>query len=387
MRSRRMWIGGLMMAVTVACQPAMAQSQCCLSGLLNGCGSCFRKAPPAYAVAPVAAPVVAPVPVPVSAAPPAPVMVPMQQVSYVPETTYQTKYECVPVTCYKPFCEIDPCTGASLQAYEHVTQYVQKPVSVPVTQYRAVYSTKYVQVQPGAVPAYGAVAAPATQSPATAVSPFAPAQTTPQAWGSAGADVPQQLVPGQPAMQPPATYQQQIIPQSGAFPAPAPAAAAQPQPTLPPSLSPTPSLRPIPELPRTPAASSGQAAAGSPNTVYTDRWPAPSATGSTNRTPADGGSNADPRGQSDGGPAGSPLPSDARMPVLPGSGPNPSTRAFPKLLEPTSHTTSWQPSASRQSTGNGSGWQPAVVPPTANPYAGGYRASYPTAALPIRSQQ
>ena len=30
-----------------------AQSQCCLSNLFTGCGSCFRKAPPAYAVAPV----------------------------------------------------------------------------------------------------------------------------------------------------------------------------------------------------------------------------------------------------------------------------------------------------------------------------------------------
>jgi hypothetical protein len=33
------------------------------------------------------------------------------------------------------------------------------------------------------------------------------------------------------------------------------------------------------------------------------------------------------------------------MPVLPGSGPGAATRAFPRLLEPTSHTTSWQPAS------------------------------------------
>ena len=31
------------------------------------------------------------------------------------------------------------------------------------------------------------------------------------------------------------------------------------------------------------------------------------------------------------------------MPVVPGSGPGASTGAFPRLLEPTSHTTSWRP--------------------------------------------
>jgi hypothetical protein len=57
------------------------------------------------------------------------------------------------------------------------------------------------------------------------------------------------------------------------------------------------------------------------------------------------------------------------MPVLPGGGPGAATGAFPKLLEPTGHTTSWRPAI---------GPAPAsFVRPTA----------YPTAALPIRSQQ
>ena len=50
-----------------------------------------------------------------------------------------------------------------------------------------------------------------------------------------------------------------------------------------------------------------------------------------------------------------------QMPVVPGTGPGASTGAFPRLLEPTSHTTSWQP---------------LTVRPT----------GYPTAALPGRLQ-
>ena len=72
----------------------------------------LSQAPPAYAVAPVMAPIAAPVP-----APPPPVVVPVQQVSYVPETTYRTQYQCVPVTSYKPSCEIDPCTGCAGSAW------------------------------------------------------------------------------------------------------------------------------------------------------------------------------------------------------------------------------------------------------------------------------
>jgi hypothetical protein len=57
------------------------------------------------------------------------------------------------------------------------------------------------------------------------------------------------------------------------------------------------------------------------------------------------------------------------MPVLPGQGPKASTNAFPRLLVPTSHTTSWQP---------------AMLDPVA---AAGRRPGYPTAALPARLQQ
>jgi hypothetical protein len=56
------------------------------------------------------------------------------------------------------------------------------------------------------------------------------------------------------------------------------------------------------------------------------------------------------------------------MPVLPGQGPKASTNAFPRLLEPTSHTTSWQPAMF-------------------DPVATGRRPGYPTAALPARLQQ
>ena len=166
---------------TGAFAPEVARGQCCLSGLFAGC-----QKPAAYAVAP--APIVAPIP-----APPPPVMVPVQQVSYVPETTYRTEYKTVPVTTYKPSCEIDPCTGCPQECMQPVTQYVQQAVNIPVTQYRAVTSTKYVQMQPGApvggyaapvaYPAPGAVVAP----PAAGASPFqAPITTTPQAWGAAG---------------------------------------------------------------------------------------------------------------------------------------------------------------------------------------------------------
>ena len=124
-------------------------------------------------------------------------MVPVQQTSYVPETTYRTQYQNVPVTTYKPSCEVDPCTGCSRECMQPVTQYVQQAVNVPVTQYRAVTTTKYVQMQPGygggypaAQPATAmpAMVAPAPAMAAPATSPFAaPVQTTPQGWGAAGA--------------------------------------------------------------------------------------------------------------------------------------------------------------------------------------------------------
>lgn len=364
-------------------------AQCCLDGLFAGCGSCFRKAPPAYAVAPVMAPI---------PAPPPPVMVPMQQVSYVPETTYQTKYECVPVTAYKPSCEVDPCTGCTRECMEQVVSYQQRPVSVPVTQYRAVYSTKYVQMQPG----YGApspYAAPPAAYPAAApaASPFsAPVQTSPQAWGAAGADVPQQLIPGQPnfsapalppATMPQSTFQQQVVPQSGISAATVPAQ-PQLQPTAPPALAPTPSLKPIPELPRTTPQNGSNATNGNGGTAN-GQAPAAGANGQQRPLAAPSLAPVHPSAAPVQG-GGLTAPG---MPVVPGPGPSPSTGAFPKLLEPTGHTTQYHPMTIPTSA-----WQPVqpamprqqvmVSPPQPVAYASGQaRGGYPTAALPIRSQQ
>ena len=393
MKMRR--VSGIMIAAVGlhAGSVLSANAQCCLTDLFAGCGACMRK-PPVYAVAPVMAPVMAPV-----AAPPAPVMVPVQQTSYVPETTYRTQYQSVPVTTYKPSCEVDPCTGCTRECMQPVTQYVQQAVNVPVTQYRAVTTTKYVQMQPGygagappgaypaAQPAFAApVAGPSAVAPAPVAGTFAPpVQTTPQAWGAAGADIPQQIVPSQPAL-PPATmpqqtyqpyqqpiqqqpyqqqpiqqpyqqpYQQPIAPQSGAFVPAAPAAVVQPQPTQPPALAPTPSLKPIPELPRNGGATGSASAAGSGN-GGPGALPVVPPSG-TNGFPAPSGTNG----------TQAPAPAAQRgMPVLPGEGPKASTNAFPRLLEPTSHTTSWQP---------------AML----DGYAG-RRPGYPTAALPARLQQ
>ena len=350
-------VGPPVVAPPVMAAPVVAKPPCCLSGLFAGCGSCFRKAP-AYAAAPVVAPVAAPVAAPVIAPPP-PVMVPMQQTSYVPETTYRTQYQSVPVTTYKPSCEIDPCTGCPVECMQPVTQYVQQAVNVPVTQYRAVTTTKYVQMQPGYAPA--GTAAPA----APAAGPFTSTiQTTPQAWGAAGSDVPQQLLPGQAGTNPPAlpatgypqpTYQQPsapqpIMPQSATIVPPA-VGPAQPQPTQPPALSPAPSLKPIPELPPT----NGKA-----------EVPAGGATNGAAATQSEPGLRpvvpAQPLGTV---PAPSGGGTSIGMPVLPGAGPTGATHAFPRLLEPTGHTTSWVPAAD------------VNAPPTFVP-------AYPTTALPAR---
>jgi len=383
MKTRR-WMFVLLLGGAASMLPQSAEAQCCLDGLFAGCASCFRKAPPAYAVAPVMAPVAAPVP-----APPPPVVVPVQQVSYVPETTYRTQYQCVPVTSYKPSCEIDPCTGCSRECMEQVTNYVQQAVNVPVTQYRAVYSTKYVQMQPGAQ-AYGAPAAAMPAYPATPAAPAAtqfaaPVQTSPQAWGSAGSDIPQQIIQGQTSIAAPtlpqgfvpqggvqqpgvpqSTFQPQIVPQAGTYAAPAPAPAPL-QPTAPPAFQPTPSLKPIPDV-RAPV---GQAYGSQPATSAPQTFtPPPTTSGST--PPArpsvqppslapGSGTNSGSGTTSGTTPGAAPGTGPVGMPVVPGTGPGAATGAFPRLLEPTSHTTSWQP---------------APIRPTA----------YPTAALPGRLQ-
>jgi len=310
-------------------------------------------------------------------------MMPVQQVSYVPETTYRTQYQCVPVTTYKPSTEIDPCTGCPRECMQEVTQYVQQAVNVPVTQYRAVYSTKYVQVQPGTgqpigtqpmmpqpvpgtVPSSTVVPGPA----GAAVSPFAaPLQTSPQAWGSAGADIPNQLIPGQssiaaPALTPsavapgatvpavpPPTFQPQIVPQSGTFAVPQ-GGALTPQPTAPPALTPTPALRPIPELSGTVPPAGTTRDAGKPLVPVTPSSPVPSTPAPT--APGVGGHGA-------GGGVGA----GATMPILQGTGPAANTGAFPRLLEPTGHTTSLSPVTPVGKLSNAA-------------------ASYPRTALPAR---
>ena len=391
---------------------SLVRAQCCLSGLFSGCG-CFKKAVPAYAVAPVPAPppvtpIVAPAVVAAPAPPPQPVMVPTQQVSYVPETTYQTQYQCVPVTCYRPSCEIDPCTGCPVECMEQVTSYVQKAVSVPVTQYRAVYTTKYVQVQPGA--GATAVAGTVPGSAGVAASPFAtPSQTTPQAWGAAGTAASPTVPTQQPVLPPAApssTYQQQIVPQSGNY-APTQQNPGQPQLTSPPALTPAPSLKPIPELsrdsstsrssdfgatvPANPHASGihglsgdgygqpSQAQQNNPQTIVPSPSlrPIPPATNSSTSTIRNS--------------YGTPLQGNSDMPVLPGNGPTTSTRAFPKLLEPTGHTTSWKPASQKMSfqarqLQNQNSWQPAFTKVPSGAYAQGWQSTYPTAALPTTAQ-
>jgi hypothetical protein len=372
MNSRR--VAGIVLASVGCCLAATqtAAAQCCLTDLFSGCLAGCRK-PPVYAVAPVA-PVPAPIIAPIAAPPPPPqpVMVPVQQTSYVPETTYRTEYKCVPVTSYKPSCEIDPCTGCPVDCMQPVTQYVQQAVNVPVTQYRAVTTTRYVQMQPGSAgPA--AMAPPAAPVGPSAASPFTAVQTTPQAWGAAGADVSRQPLPGvtppalPPGSNPPApTYQQYqpvappgyggqpspqtITPQAGTYAPAAPQATPQPQPTQPPALAPAPSLKPIPERPRTDTATGGAAGdAAGRNRTNGEPTSRPSQNGAA---PAPG-SAGDPNGSN--GPA--------RMPVLPGTGPGAASGAFPRLLEPTSHTTSWGPSDGASA-----------------------RVQYPTAALPAWRQ-
>ena len=387
---------------------ASVRAQCCLSGIFSGCG-CFKKAVPAYAVAPVPAPppvtpIVAPAVVP--APPPQPVMVPTQQVSYVPETTYQTQYQCVPVTCYRPSCEIDPCTGCPVECMEQVTNYVQKAVSVPVTQYRAVYTTKYVQVQPGT--GTTAVAGTVPGPDGVASSPFAtPSQTTPQAWGAAGTAASPAVPTQQPVLPPAApssTYQQQIVPQSGNY-APTQQNPVQPQLTSPPALSPAPSLKPIPELsrntnaqqspnvgvsvPANPNVSGDQGLSGNGQPSQRQLNNPPAIVPSPSLRPIPPATNSSTSTIQNS--YGTPLRGNSDMPVLPGNGPTTSTRAFPKLLEPTGHTTSWKPASQNmpfqpRELQNKNSWQPAFTKVPSGAYAQGWQSTYPTAALPTTAQ-
>ena len=385
----------------VSSLPAAAQ-QCCLSELFAGCGGCLRR-PPAYAVAPVMAPMMAPMP-----APPQPVMVPVAKTSYVPETTYRTQMQTVPVTTYKPSCEIDPCTGCPRECMQPVTEYVQQAVNVPVTQYRAVTTTQYVQVPqgyaappyaPGQMPPAPMMAPPAVQSPFApqTIAPPPAINTAPGAWGAASSDLrnPALVQPGQTSITPPAlpptttnyppyAVQRPVAPPVGGVPygqpqityGQPPAAAGQPittytppaaqgdvtssQRPLQPAPSTAPPLVPIPEIQRSSPPGQGSVAPALPA--------APAAPGPSGTAPATTPANPTTPNPAATPRTTSPAPSAPGMPTVPGSGPSSSTGAFPRLLEPTGHTTSWQPAAAAG--------RPALFMP-----------AYPTAALPARLQQ
>ncbi len=82
--------------------------------------------------------------------------VPVQSVSYVPQTAYRTVYSPVPVTTLSPVTSCDPCSGCPTTSMVPTTTYVQRPVVVPYTTYRPVYSTYYAPA-----PAPACCAAPA----------------------------------------------------------------------------------------------------------------------------------------------------------------------------------------------------------------------------------
>ena len=356
---------------------------CCLSGLFSGCG-CFKTAVPAYAVAPVPAPPpVTPIVAPavVAAPPPQPVMVPTQQVSYVPETTYQTQYQCVPVTCYRPSCEIDPCTGCPVECMEQVTNYVQKGSECPRN---SISGRIHNKVRSSTARYRCHSCCRNCPGPAgVASSPFAtPSQTTPQAWVAAGTAASPTVPTQQPVLPPAApssTYQQQIVPQSGNY-APTQQNPVQPQLTSPPALTPAPSLKPIPELsrdtnaqqspnvglgvPANPNISGDQGLSGNGQPSQRQQNNPPVIVPSPSLRPIPPATNSSTSTIQNS--YGTPLRGNSDMPVLPGNGPTTSTRAFPKLLEPTGHTTSWKPASQKmpfqpRKLQNKNSWQPAFT--------------------------
>jgi hypothetical protein len=93
----------------------------------------------------------------------------------------------------------------------------------------------------------------------------------------------------------------------------------------------------------------------------------PAADGANGSAPA---TDAAPRGTTPGAGAAAAAPNG--MPTVPGTGPTSATGAFPRLLAPTGHTTSWQPVA-----------QPVMLSVPRGSFAPGY----PTAVLPTRLTQ
>jgi hypothetical protein len=204
-----------------------------------------------------------------------------------------------------------------------------------------------------------------------------------------------------PPSAPSSTYQQQIVPQSGNY-APSQPNSLQTQPMNAPALTPAPSLNPIPELSRnisgqhslnpqsgtfsTPDTSkdtshgqSNQPQTGNPTAIV----PSPSL---RPIPPATSSSTSNSRSS-----YGTPLRGNSDMPVLSGNGPTTTTRAFPKLLEPTGHTTSWKPASQMMTKepyvlNRQNSWQPAFTKVPSGTYAQGWQPTYPTAALPTTAQ-
>ena len=110
-------------SVTALLLAVPAESRAC--GWLDGlCGwGAARTTYRAPFVAPSCAPVCAP-----------------RTCSYVPQTCYRTVYRRVPVTTCRPFTSCDPCTGCPVTAFRPVTTFASRPVLVPYTTYRVVYS-------------------------------------------------------------------------------------------------------------------------------------------------------------------------------------------------------------------------------------------------------
>jgi hypothetical protein len=204
-----------------------------------------------------------------------------------------------------------------------------------------------------------------------------------------------------PPSAPSSTYQQQIVPQSGNY-APTQQNPVSLQPMNVPVLTPAPSLKPIPELTQD---ASGQQSLNSNSGSFTDpssskdtSYGQPNQQQAGNPTaivpspslrpipPATSSSTSNSRSS-----YGTPLRGNSDMPVLPGNGPTTTTRAFPKLLEPTGHTTSWKPASQRitnqpHGSDRQNSWQPAFTKVPSGTYAQGWQPTYPTAALPTTAQ-
>ncbi|HEV2972217.1 MAG TPA: hypothetical protein VGY55_19745 [Pirellulales bacterium] len=162
-------------------------------------------------------------------APAAPAAPALQQVNYVPQTSYRTVYSPVAVTSYRPITTADPCTGCPVTSLAPVTTYVQRPVVVPYTTYRPVITTVMMPPVAPACPcstcsscATGACAAPTLAyyaPPAVA----APAPSCGCGASAAGPPTSSYYAPQTASYYAPATTRY-YAPQTSSYYAPAPSA-------------------------------------------------------------------------------------------------------------------------------------------------------------------